>query len=298
VLAPLADRRKRVTSFINNANETGEATAERADDIQRSIERLPVWLRELRPTLADLEALSDEFTPVLSDLHTAAPDLSRFIGELGPFSEASIPALATLGDATDVGTPALKRSRPLIRKLGDFALDMGPVSKNLDDLTHNLDETGAIERAMDFLFFSMMGVNGFDGISHFLRAGLITNLCSSYAIEPVTGCNANFTSTRAIASGNAKVDPALLALRQALGRGIRLLDSKGNSVDDQISGNRGVASPAEAKRQLNDPKIRRQREAGLNKVRRNAQRGRSPYFDQRPQSPEEQALDYLLGSDG
>src|SRR5215208_915687 len=30
VLAPLADRRKRVTSFINNANQTGEATAERA----------------------------------------------------------------------------------------------------------------------------------------------------------------------------------------------------------------------------------------------------------------------------
>jgi hypothetical protein len=297
VLAPLADRRKRVSSFINNANETAQATAERSTDIERSIERLPVWLRELRPTLADLEAVSDEFTPVLADVHTAAPDLARFTRELGPFSEASIPALATLGDAADVGTPALQRSRPLIRDLGRFAEDMGPVSKNLDDLTHDLDQTGAIERAMDFLFFSMMGVNGFDGISHFLRAGLITNLCSSYAIEPVTGCNANFTSTRAIGSGAGKVDPALLALRQALGRGIRLLDSKGNSVDDQITGNRGRASREEAERQLNDPKIRRQREAGLNKLRRNAQRGRSPYFEQRPQSPEEQALDYLLGDD-
>ena len=301
VLAPLADRRKRVTSFINNANETGEATAERADDIQRSIERLPVWLRELRPTLADLEVLSDEFTPVLSDLHTAAPDLSRFIGELGPFSDASIPALKSLGDATDVGTPALKRSRPLIRKLGAFALDMGPVSKSLDDLTENLDKTGAIERAMDYVFYTSLAVNGFDGISHYLRAALVTNLCSSYAVSPGTGCNSNFTTTRAISSGaSGKLDPKLVALRQALGRGIRLLDGQGNSVDDRLSGektNSGLASADEAKRQLNDPKIRKQREAALNRTRRAAGRGRSPYFDQQPQSPEEQALDYLLGND-
>ena len=301
VLAPLADRRKRLSSFINKANETGEATAERADDIQRSIERLPVWLRELRPTLADLEGLSDQFTPVLSDLHTAAPDLARFIGELGPFSDASIPALATLGDATDVGTPALKRSRPLIRSLGAFANDFGPVSKNLDDLTDNLNKTGAIERAMDYVFYTTLAVNGFDGISHYLRAGLVTNLCSSYAIDPVPGCNANYTETKSIRGGSSgKLDPSLVALRQALGRGIRLLDGKGNSVDDQLSGdktNSGLASAAEAKRQLNDPKIRKQREAALNRTRRAANRGRSPYFDGQPQSPEEQALDYLLGDD-
>jgi len=301
VLRPLAGRRKRVSSFINNANETGEATAERANDIQRSIERLPVWLRELRPTLADLSVLSDEFTPVLGDLRTASPDLARFFGELGPFSEASIPAVTTLGDAADVGTPALQRSRPLIRKLGSFAQDMGPVSKNLDDLTANLDETGGIERAMDFLFYSTIAVNGFDGISHYLRAGLVTNLCSSYAITPASGCNANFTTTRAIRNGKtAKVDPALVALREALGRGIRLLDDKGKSVDAADSGDtadNGLASPEEAKRQLNDPKIKKARETALANTRRSAARGRSPYFDQKPQSPEEQALDYLLGGD-
>jgi ABC-type transporter Mla subunit MlaD len=266
VLAPLADRRKRVTSFINNANQTGEATAERADDIQRSIERLPVWLRELRPTLADLEALSDQFTPVLSDLHTAAPDLSRFIGELGPFSEASI-----------------------------------PVSQNLDDLTENLDKTGAIERAMDYVFYTALAVNGFDGISHYLRAALVTNLCSSYAVSPGTGCNSNYTTTRAVtSSASGKRDPRLVALQKALGRGIRLLDGEGNSADGQLSGDKassGLASAAEAKRQLNDPKIRKQREAALDRTRRGANRGRSPYFDQQPQSPEEQALDYLLGDD-
>jgi ABC-type transporter Mla subunit MlaD len=301
VLAPLAKRRKNVQGFINNANATGEATAERADDIQRSIERLPVWLRELRPTLADLESLSDEFTPVLADLHTAAPDLARFIGELGPFSDASIPALASLGDATDVGTPALQRSRPLIRKLGAFATDMGPVSKNLDDLTHSLDQTGGIERAMDYVFYTTLAINGFDGISHYLRAGLVTNLCSSYAIDPVPGCNANWTGTRSIRGGSSgKADPALVALRQALGRGIRLLDASTGKTPEG-SGDKtseDLASAQEAQRQLNDPKIRKQRQAALDRTRRNAARGQSPYFDQQPQSPEEQALDYLLGNDG
>ena len=299
VLAPLAERRDRVSGFINSANETAQATAERRADIERSIERLPVWLRELRPTLADLEAVSDEFTPVLADLRTAAPDLSRFIGELGPFSQASIPALASLGDAADVGRPALERSRPLIRDLGSFAKDAGPVAKNLDLLTASLDETGGIERVMDYVFFTMLGVNGFDGVSHYLRAALITNLCSSYAIEPVNGCNANFRQTRAIrGGGSGKLDPTLARLREALGRGVNLETEEDRRAGGDTPRSQGLASPEEARRQLRDPRIKRQREAGLNGIRQGAERGRSPYFDQQgEQSPEEKALDYLLGND-
>jgi hypothetical protein len=79
-----------------------------------------------------------------------------------------------------------------------------------------------------------------------------------------------------------------------------MLDGQGSSSDHQVSGektNGGLASAAAAKRPLYDPKIRMQREAALNRTRRAADRGRSPYFDQQPQSPEEQALDYLLGDD-
>jgi ABC-type transporter Mla subunit MlaD len=299
VLAPLAERRKRVSGFINSANQTAQATAERSADIQRSIERLPTWLRELRPTLADLATVSDEFTPVLADLKTAAPDLSRFIGELGPFSQASIPALATLGDAADIGGPALERSRPLIRNLGGFAKDAAPVAKNLDDLTESLDKTGGIERAMDYIFFQVLAINGFDGISHYLRAGLVTNLCSSYAINPVNGCNANFRTTRSIPAGSSRVDPTLAKLRGALARGVRLMDGSGSSggAADKPSSGR-LATPEEAARQLRDPRVKKQREASLDNIRRGADRGRSPYFDQNgAPSPEEQALDYLLGGE-
>jgi ABC-type transporter Mla subunit MlaD len=299
VLAPLAARRESVSGFINNANQTAEATAERRTDIERTFERLPRYLRELRPVLADLDQVSQEFTPVLADTRRAAPDLARFIGELGPFSEASIPALRTLGDAADVGRPALEASRPLIRDLSRFAEDAGPVSKNLDDLTQSFEETAGIERFMDYLFFQMTAINGFDGISHYLRAGLITNLCSSYAIEPVNGCNANFGSSRVIRSGSAsKRDPALEALRAALGRGVRLLTEDDGIKRGMDGANEELATPEEARRQLNDPRVRKQRQAAIDAIRRGANRGRSPYFDQGGQpSGEEAALDYLLGND-
>jgi hypothetical protein len=107
--------------------------------------------------------------------------------------------------------------------------------------------------------------------------------------------------TKTIRGGSSgKVDPALLALRQALGRGIRLLDASTGKSPDELSGDKtssDLASAEEAQRQLNDPKVRKQRQAALDRTRRNAARGRSPYFNQ-PQSPEEQALDYLLGNDG
>jgi virulence factor Mce-like protein len=299
VLAPLADRRRSVSGFIDNANATAQATAERRSAIEGNIQRLPRYLRELRGVLVDLEGVTDQSTPVLADLRTAAPDLQRFIGQLGPFSRASIPALQTLGDAADVGRPALERSRPLIRDLSSFGRDAGPVSKNLDALTTSLDKTGGIERAMDYLFFQMTAINGFDGISHFLRAGLITNLCSSYSIEPVGGCSANFTETRNVPPGGsaAKRSPSLVALRDALASWVRLTDGKGKPIGEPAATSQPPTSAAEAERQLRDPEVARRRQAALDNVRRGAASGGSPYFNQSPLSPDEAALDYLLGND-
>ena len=41
--------------------------------------------------MARLGALADEMTPVLTDLGAAAPDINRFVDELGPFSAAGDP---------------------------------------------------------------------------------------------------------------------------------------------------------------------------------------------------------------
>ena len=56
-------------------------------------------------------ALSDEMTPVISDLGDVAPDINRMMLELGPFSKAGIPALDSLGEAGKIGIPAMQATR-------------------------------------------------------------------------------------------------------------------------------------------------------------------------------------------
>jgi ABC-type transporter Mla subunit MlaD len=305
VLTPLAARRNKVQGFINDANKTAEATAERSNDIQANFQRLPAYLRELRPTLADLSRLSDQFTPVLADLQRSAPDLARFTQDLGPFSKASIPALASLANATDVGLPALNASRPLIKDLDTFAGNALPVSQNLDALTRSLDKSGAIERAMDYIFFQMTAVNGFDGISHYLRAGLITNLCQSYSIEHVTGCNANFQQTPIVKPGqSAKRDPTLLKLQQSLARYLKLYDTSTGKPVAQTQ-QPTAKTPAEARQQLMhpqgqnaSPQVTQDRNQGLDNIKSHGQAGTSQNQPTPPQSPEDQLLNYLLGQDG
>jgi virulence factor Mce-like protein len=200
-LAPLAREKERVSGFIRAANATGQATAERSEDIETGIQRLPGFLRELRPLMADLEGFADQGTPVARDLRIAGPDISRLIRETGPFSTAATPALVSLGEATVTGRPALIETRPLIQDLASFAKQAKPVSTNLDKFTASFDKTGGIERLVDYLFFQTLAINGFDGISHYLRAGLIVNLCAQYTTRPAAGCNSNFTTTRATGAG-------------------------------------------------------------------------------------------------
>jgi phospholipid/cholesterol/gamma-HCH transport system substrate-binding protein len=208
-LAPLARERTRVAGFIRNATATGQATAERSDEIEAGIARLPGFLRELRPLMADLEGFAGQAAPVARDLRVAAPDLSRLIAQLGPFSSAATPALVSLGQATVTGRPALIETRPLIRDLGDFATQARPLSTNLDKFSASFDKTGGIERLVDYLFFQTLAINGFDGIGHYLRAGLSVNLCALYATTPASGCNANFTQTTASSAGDDDLGPAL-----------------------------------------------------------------------------------------
>jgi virulence factor Mce-like protein len=291
VLEPLAARRENVANFVVQANKTGEATAERSADIERTFQRFPEFLRQLKPTLTDLGALSQEMTPVLTDLGRAAPDLNRFIVQLGPFSKVATPAVVSLGKATVVGRPALVQSLPLVTLLAKFASHANPVGQLLDQVTQSFDKTGGIEQLMNFIFFSTTGISGFDGISHYLRAGLITNLCSSYATQPVGGCNANFTQTKSVNSAGAagKRDKSLMRLEAAL-RGAKVTDAKGKPLPG--------ASPLEALHQLTDPQIAAKRNAALSNIRRGQAASGGKKLASGPNAGQNAALQYLLGGDG
>jgi ABC-type transporter Mla subunit MlaD len=197
ILAPLARDRSRVADFVSQANTVAQATAERSIPLEQSIAKLPAFLRQLRPTMQRLGGLADQMTPVLSDLGAQAPAINRFVKELGPFSEAALPALQSLGDAADVGRPALVKSKPILEDTGRLAATARPLADNLAALTTSLKDTGGVERLMDYIFYQVAAINGYDSVSHYLRAGLLLNQCSSYSTTGSPACSAKFGSNEA-----------------------------------------------------------------------------------------------------
>jgi ABC-type transporter Mla subunit MlaD len=283
-LGPLARERAHVSNFIVQANATAQASAERRAELSETFEKLPRFLSELKPTMQELGALSDEMTPVISDLGDAAPDLNRFILALGPFSRQSVPSLDSLGEAVQVGGPALQNTEPLLADLRDFGVDANPVSKNLDRLLTSFDETGGIERLMDYIFFQVTAINGFDSLSHYLRAGLIASTaCSFYATTVAFGCESTFGEAQV--SGAAAENPAKAEIEAHISDAPRL-ESKGpieRTLGDRID---------EIIQRAN-PEIEAQREAEIGRIREGAENGPTgPYGDPEP------FLDYLMGNDG
>jgi virulence factor Mce-like protein len=195
ILAPLARDRGQVADFVVKANTTAQATAERSGALEQNIQKLPGFLRELKPTMTRLGGLSDQMTPVLTDLGAEAPSINRFIKQLGPFSQAGIPALTSLGEASIPGRKAVVASKPIIADLGQFTKVGKPVATNLSSLLTSFKDTGGIERLMDYVFYQVTAINGFDGLSHYLRAGLILNTCSQYSIQFSSDCSAKVGSS-------------------------------------------------------------------------------------------------------
>jgi phospholipid/cholesterol/gamma-HCH transport system substrate-binding protein len=249
ILAPLARERRHVSGAIENSSVVARATAERRVALAADIERLPTFLAQLTPTMARLGALTDQMTPVFTDLGAVAPDINRAILALGPFSEAGIPALTSLGEAADRGTPAVKAALPVVTDLRQLAKVAKPVGANARKLLVSLQNTGGIERAMDYVFFQTGGINGFDSFGHYLRAALIVNPCTNYAVKPVLGCSANFSSasaTSAEASAAASGDESLVRTAQALaGKKVKKVAPK--PVDEAVKAPKApVATPAPA----------------------------------------------------
>ena len=289
-LAPLARDRKHLSGFIKNANEVGEATAARRADIERSIQKLPEFLRQLKPTLQDLGQLSDEMTPTLTDLDRAAPSLGRLVLQLGPFSRSATRSLTTLGDATDVGGPVLQRARPVVQDLKAFAHNAKPVSKNLDDLTASLDKTGGLEQFMNYIFFQMTAINGFDEISHYLRASLLVNVCSTYVTAgEAPGCGAHFSQTQGVQPSSASATSALDNSGNAP-KGTAASDSPVRALANVVNGLRNLTTTSPG-----DAKLKAQGRAGIRRLQAAAAKGASPALDN-VGGNDEALLSYLMGN--
>jgi ABC-type transporter Mla subunit MlaD len=209
VLAPLARRRASVSGFIDSANATNQAVAERRADLEAGLERLPAGLRELRLTMAELGRFSGAATPVVANLRTAAPDLSRAAAGLAPFSRAATRSLVTLGDAARRSQADIVGSDPIVKAVRDLADEAAPGAKSLRKLMRSLDSSGGFEELTRFVYLTTGAVNGFDSYGHFLRGLLRISNCVDYVTEPLTGCSAKFDEGED-ATGARQSSPAQL----------------------------------------------------------------------------------------
>jgi phospholipid/cholesterol/gamma-HCH transport system substrate-binding protein len=139
-------------------------------------------------------------TPVFSDLGDVAPDINRLLLELGPFSKAGIPALDSLGEAGKIGTPAVKDALPVVKDLKRLGKVSKPVSKTLRLVLESFKEGRGIQRLMDYAFYQVAAINGFDSFGHYLRARLLLNTCSRYFTRVVSGCSSKFAASAAQSS--------------------------------------------------------------------------------------------------
>ena len=205
------------------------------------------------------------------------PALGRLIEAQGTLADASRKSFPSLGDALERGRPALIEARPLIRDLGKFGQEAAPVAVNLDDLTKSLNRTGAIERLNDLIYYVTLASNGFDGLGHYLRAGLVTNVCSTYALEPSPACRSTFYDPAAeTSSASTQLEAANADPDRQKGKGS--VPPTGTLLQDLLG--------------QSDPSVDRQRERNLEALRRRSEQRSSPSPD-----PTEPALDYLLGGE-
>jgi ABC-type transporter Mla subunit MlaD len=227
VLAPLARERAHVAGAIRNSSEVAKATAERRGALAADIQKLPRFLDELKPTMVDLGGLADQSTPVFTDLRAQAPAINQVIQRLGPFSTAAIPAVDSLGEASKRGTPAVKAARPVIADTRRLANAVRPVGKTARQVLESFRDSHGIERLMDYIYYQVAAINGYDAVGHYLRAALIVNQCATYSIAPVAGCSSNFPQSASASQAQATAataaapdDPVLVRTARALARAL------------------------------------------------------------------------------
>jgi ABC-type transporter Mla subunit MlaD len=210
VVAELDDKKREVARWIRETGETAEISASRRDAIAAGFQRLPTFLAELRPTMAELENLVDAQTPLLTDLQRAAPSLNEFFTRLGPFSEASRPAFRSLGETSVIGRRAFIESREEIDELQRLAAAAPSLGKPLRQFLEQSDSRARVadkdpraeesappapdktsnaggarrgfttmESLLNYLYWQTLAINQFDETSHILRtANFILNDCS------------------------------------------------------------------------------------------------------------------------
>jgi ABC-type transporter Mla subunit MlaD len=140
IFAQLANRRDDVVHFIDNAGRTAAISAERSDDLAQNFHLLDDFLFQLKPTMFQLGKLATNSTPLLADLHAAAPGLNKLAKNLPSFNNGAQESLTSLGDAAHVGKFALANSNDEIAALNQASTKAFPAADQIANFLQSIDD--------------------------------------------------------------------------------------------------------------------------------------------------------------
>jgi virulence factor Mce-like protein len=216
ISAAVEPRKRDVSRWAKEASETAAVQASRRDSIAAQWRKLPTFLAELEPTVAQLQTTAREQIPLLRRFRTAGPRLTQFLEELGPFSEASRVSTRALGRATVVGREALTESADEVRQLRSLSRDAPGVGKPLRQFLQTIDDRSrsmeddplaartsppppdktayrpgqgftGMEALLNYVYYQTLAINVFDEVGHLLRIGLVSNRCNPLNFNPNEG---------------------------------------------------------------------------------------------------------------
>jgi ABC-type transporter Mla subunit MlaD len=199
-LAPLAERRGDLAKFIRTSGSTAAAAAEKGDALEENFQRLPAFLKELKPAAKRIGDLSDQIGPSVANLSAQSKSVNAAVTQLGPFSKAATPALISLGDVAQQGRKTFTRIDRLVEQLNAAGTPLKPLAKDLADLGGSFDRTGGIANILRVLYLYTGALNGKDGIAHYTRTQVYASGCVSRAVTPGAGCVGTFDVTSTGAS--------------------------------------------------------------------------------------------------
>src|SRR3954454_3192312 len=214
VVNELEKNKKDVVRWVKEAGDAAEISATRRDALRAQFQRFPRFLDELRPTMARLGELADEQTPLLAELEPAAPDLNTFFTRLGPFSEASRPAVRSLGQMGEVGTRAFHEGKQEVAELKKLSVNAPGFAKPFRQFLQTADARNraiendprakatappspdptalsgdggftGFESIWNYFYWQTLSINMLDDTAHMLRASLtVTPDCARWRNEP------------------------------------------------------------------------------------------------------------------
>src|SRR3954467_6864430 len=146
IFAQLANRREDVVHFIDNAGRTAAISAERSSDLAQNFHLLDDFLAQLKPTMFQLVNLAEQQTPLLTDLHAAAPGLNKLATNLPNFNKGTEKSLTSLGGAGHLGKTALANSKEEIASLDQASTKAYPAADQVAQFLESIsDPKNAVE---------------------------------------------------------------------------------------------------------------------------------------------------------